>query len=553
VARALNPDSIRLVPLGGLGEIGMNCLAIEQEDGILVVDCGTGFPHDDLGVDVIHPDFSWLLERAARVSGVFITHGHEDHIGGLPYLLSELDVPVFGPRHSLGLVRERLADHEFSAQDVDLREANPGLVYQVGPFKVEPVRVSHSICEASALCITTAAGTVLHTGDFNMDPDPPDGEPIAIDRLQSIGDAGVELLLSDSTNIDTPERRGSERGVGAALEPLVRAAEERVIIALFASNVQRLILLGKIAESSGRKLCLLGRSLLTQVDVATRIGRLRWPSDLCVSPERAAQLPRKELLVLAGGSQAERNSALRRLAAGSHHLLQLEAGDSVLLSSRIIPGNERPVFEMMSDLLRRGVRLHTVNTDPGIHTSGHAGRSEQRRMLELTRPRAFMPLHGTLHHLLRHAELAREVGVRDTLVVENGTSVIFDGNGLQRDEEVPHGKVAIAMGGEPIDADTLWRRAELGRAGVVTLSVVLDREGRVLGTPRVSALGVPQVDKDPGVLRNIAREALKTMERVRRYHGVEWEDELRRAVRRQVLDVCGSRPNIEVHILDLES
>lgn len=552
MTRALNPDSIRLVPLGGLGEIGMNCLAIEQQDGILVVDCGTGFPHYDLGVDVLHPDFSWLSERAAHVRGVFVTHGHEDHIGGLPYLLSKLDVPVFGPQHALGLVRERLADHDFAAQDVDLRDASPGLVYQVGPFTVEPVRVSHSICEATALAIGTAAGTVLHTGDFNMDPDPPDGEPIDAERLRSIGDAGVALLLSDSTNIDTLERRGSERGVGSALEELVQAAEERVIVALFASNVQRLILLGEIAVRAGRKVCLLGRSLLTQVDVATRIGRLRWPSDLCVSPERAATLPREQVLVLAGGSQAEKNSALRRLASGSHHLLQLEAGDSVILSSRIIPGNERPVFEMMSDLLRRGARLHTVNTDPGIHTSGHAGRSEQRRMLELIRPRAFMPLHGTLHHLRRHAELAREVGVRDTLVVENGTSVIFDGDGLQRDEQVTHGKVAIAMGGEPIDQDTLWRRAELGRSGVVSLSIVLDRDGRVLGTPRVSALGVPLVDKDASLLRGIAREALKTLDRVRRYQRVDWEDELRRAVRRQVLDICGSRPNIEVHVLGLD-
>ena len=553
MARALSPESIRLVPLGGLGEIGMNCLAIEQHDGVLVIDCGTSFPHDDLGVDVLHPDFSWILQRAEQVKGVFITHGHEDHIGALPFLLSELNVPVWGPRHALGLIRERLLDHEFGPEDVELREANPGVVYQVGPFAVEPVRVSHSICEASALCVGTAAGTVLHTGDFNMDPDPPDGEPIAIERLRGIGDSGVDLLLSDSTNIDTPERRGSERAVGSALADLVQAAHERVVIGLFASNVQRLILLGQIARNSGRKLCLLGRSLVTQVDVATRIGKLSWPSDLCVAPEHAAQLPRREVLVLAGGSQAERNSALRRLAAGSHNLLELERGDTVILSSRIIPGNDRPVFEMMADLLRRGAILHTASTDPAVHTSGHAGRSEQRRMLELARPRSFMPLHGTLHHLLRHAELAREQGVSDTLVVENGTSVIFDAEGLHRDEPVSHGKIAIAIGGEAIDPDTLWRRAELGRAGVVTLSLIVDREGRVLGTPQVSALGVPAVDKTPGVLRGIAREALKTLERTRRYHGVDRADELRRAVRRQVLDVTGSRPSIEVHLLSLES
>src|SRR3954463_3316797 len=299
---------IRIVPLGGLGEIGMNCFALEQADGIVIVDCGAAFADDDVGIDVWHPDFTWLLEQRERIHGLFLTHGHEDHVGALPYLLSELDLPVWGPPHALEIAKRRLAEHQFSSAELDLREARAGQEYQVGPFAIEPVRVAHSIVEASALHFRTAAGNVLHTGDFNFDPDPPDGEPTNEARLTELGDQGISLLLSDSTNIDVPVRSGSERGVGHALEELVQAAPARVVIAMFASNIQRLILLGEIAQRSGRKLCLLGRSLETQAAIARQIGRLSWPSDLVVASDQASSVPRERLLVLAGGTQAERNS-----------------------------------------------------------------------------------------------------------------------------------------------------------------------------------------------------------------------------------------------------
>ena len=268
------PACVRIVPLGGLGEIGMNCLAVEQQDGILVVDCGTTFPQDDLGVDVIHADFSWLMERAQRVSGVFLTHGHEDHIGGVPHLLAELDVPVWGPPHALGLVRRRLLEHEFRREELRLRPGVAGHSYEVGPFTVEPVRVAHSIVDSTALRIRTRGGIVLHTGDFNFDPEPPDGEPSDEARLRAIGDEGVGLMLSDSTNIDETGSGGSERQVGAVLEKLISASPARVFVSMFASNIHRLMMLGEIARRQGRKLCLLGRSLRTQVDVAHEVNRL---------------------------------------------------------------------------------------------------------------------------------------------------------------------------------------------------------------------------------------------------------------------------------------
>lgn len=542
--------SLRILPLGGLGEIGMNCLALEHPGGILLVDCGTAFPYEDLGIDVYHADFSWLRENAERVSGVFITHGHEDHIGGLPYLLEDFEVPVFGPPHALRLARRRLDEHEFRPHELDLREVSAGTVTHVGPFSVEPVRVSHSIVEASALRITTDAGVVVHTGDFNMDPDPPDGEPTDVARLAAIGADGVDLLLSDSTNVDTAERSGSERAVGAALERIVEGASELVAVAMFASNVQRLILLGEIAARTGRKILLLGRSLRSQRDVATDIGRLRWPSNLVVSPDQARDMPRRELLVLAGGTQAEPNSAMARLAAGAHGQLELAPGDTVVFSSRVIPGNERPVAALMNDLLRRDVLLHTVHTDPDIHTSGHGGRSEQRRMIELLRPRSFVPVHGTLRHLRRHAELARELGIRDVMVIENGSALAFDRErGLSRDGGIPHGRVAVAPGGEPLEDDVLRRRAELGRSGVVTLFLTLDGDGEPVGPPSIVARGVPGVDDDESSARDIARGVQKALERARGFTGVDLADEARRAVRRSINEISGARPVVEVRLL----
>jgi ribonuclease J len=483
---------------------------------------------------------------------VFVTHGHEDHIGALPYLLSELTVPIWGPAHALGLARHRLAEHELDASTFALTETVPRHCYQVGPFEVEPVRVAHSIVEATALAIKTRAGTVVHTGDFNLDPDPPDGEPTDEARLREIGDAGVRLLLSDSTNIDVENRAGSERSVGESLERLIEAAPGRVFVVMFASNIQRLMLLGDTAARTGRKLCLLGRSLQTQVEVCHSIGRLRWPSNLLVSIDQARDIPKQQLIVLAGGSQAEKNSGMRRVASGTHPAFQIEDGDAVIFSSRIIPGNDRPVFEMMADLLRRGARLHTRITDPGVHTSGHAGRSEQLRMLDLIRPSAFVPVHGTLHHLMRHADLARSRGVRDVLVIENGASARVAGDELRRADGVPYGKISIAQGGEPLDAETLRRRSELARSGLVVVALGIDGQGRITSGPRVTARGVPGVDDDERSLCAIAKEVALQFERVRGYKNIDLEDELRRAARRRVLDVSGCRPVVEIQLLNLD-
>jgi ribonuclease J len=539
---------VKLVPLGGLGEIGMNCLSIEDQGQRLIVDCGAAFPEDDLGVDVIHPDFAYLHEERDKLAGVFLTHGHEDHIGALPYLLAELELPVWGPPHALGMARKRLYEHGFGPNELDFRVAVPGQSYTVGAFEVEPIRVAHSIVEASALAIHTSRGVIFHTGDFNFDPDPPDGEPTDETRIRELGDAGIGLLLSDSTNIDVPQRAGSERSVGAVLEGLIERAPARVVVALFASNIQRLILLGEIARRTGRKLCLLGRSLEAQVAVAKEIRRLPWLSDLLVSAEDVREMKRERVLVLAGGTQAERLSAMRRLADGVHPLLELSEGDTVILSSRVIPGNDRPVIAMVNALHRRGLTVHTRITEPGVHTSGHAGRSEQTRMLELTRPRCFMPVHGTLHHLLRHAELGRSLGVAETVVVENGSVVGFDGDRVDKVGRVRSGRVPVAIGGEVLSSENLQRRQELGRLGIATVALAFDGR-KLLGPPQVSTRGIPAVDGDDLALRSVALEAARAVEQFREGRGLELPEHVRRVVRRKLEDLSGTRPVVEIALI----
>lgn len=552
MAPAAPPRSVRLVPLGGLGEIGMNCLGIEQGDDVLVVDCGIRFPHDDLGVDVIHPDFRWLVDRADKVRAVFLTHGHEDHIGALPYLLNVIDVPVFGPPHALELARRRLYEHGFSEDELDFRIAHPKNTYSCGDFDVEPVRVAHSIVDATALSISTAVGTIVHSGDFNFDADPPDGEPTDEDRLSALGRDGVSLLLSDSTNIDVPDRSRSERDVGRALAEIIAEAPARVHVALFASNIQRLIMLGHIAAQTGRKICALGRSLDTQIDVATQIGRLAWPSDLRIPPDRVRSMPKERVLVIAGGTQGEPGSAMARLASGTHPDLVVEEGDTVVFSSRVIPGNDVPFMAVLTGLLRTGARVITWVTRPDVHASGHASRSEQSKMIRLLEPRSFLPIHGNLHHLLRHAELARTLHVRSVAVVENGTSVVCDGSTVSASDRVTSGAVHVGIGAVELSQEVRKQRVEMARYGVATVSVVVDRRGALVSRPSIAVRGVPGMD-EPSELRAVSAEVARDIEsrRKKRRDG-DLADDVRRTVRRKLLDVSGVKPVVVVHVVIID-
>lgn len=543
---------VRLVPLGGLGEVGMNCLAIEDDRGIVIVDCGVTFPSIDQGVDVFHPRFDWLLERASRVRGVVLTHGHEDHIGAVPFLLDALgaegvEVPVFGPAHALELARGRLSEHGFRDGDVDLRPTRAGVSYSVGGIDVEPIAVTHSIADATGLALRTRGGLVVHTGDFKLDRAPLDGRPTDEARFRELGDEGVRLLLSDSTNVDSPGWSVSESAVAARLASLIESAPGRVIVGLFASNVHRLRALFEVARSTGRKVTLLGRSMSTHTRAAEAVGLLEATDDVLVSVEQAARLPPAQVLALATGTQAEPRSALARLAASRHPVLRIEPGDLVVMSSRVIPGHELAAVELEAGLLRQGARVVTRLSDPAVHASGHAHRLEQARMLELVRPSSFVPIHGTLHHLVRHAELAREEGVGDALVCENGDVIELEGasgdeGGLRKASWATTGRVAVAFG-EELSDEVLRDRARLGRAGLVVACVVLDDAGAVR-TVRATSRGVLAAS-DLDVLREAERAAARAV----RALGASAHEEAQReagrlAARRAIEERTGQRPEV---------
>ncbi len=541
--------ALRICPLGGLGEVGMNCLALEQRGWVLLVDCGVTFDDRGLGVDVICPDFSALEPFRGRIAGVFVTHAHEDHIGALPYLLQQHDVPVWAPPYALGLLRARSDEHEILAH-ARLLEARTREKVDVGPFTVEPIRVTHSIADATALAIETDAGLVIHTGDFKFDEAPPDGELFDEARFAELGEAGVSLLCSDSTNVDTHGVSGSERGVGEALLERVRAATGRVVVGLFASNVHRLRMLGDIARATGRRVVPLGRGVHTHARVAKETGYLAWPDADLVSPEMASKLPREQVLGIATGTQAEANAALARIARGEHAMV-LEPGDTVLFSSRVIPGHERDVAALVNQLLRRGLRVETRLEEPRIHVSGHAARGEQERMIALTRPRAFLPLHGTFHHLARHAELARDLGVPAACVLEDGDVGTLEADVLTKTGRWPSGRVHVGSG-RAVAPEILRERTALAAGGVAVVVVRLDPQGELVGVVDLVLRGILEEGAASSALADVERElrsAVGELSNGQRRDEALVVEIVRLSVRRTLARAAGYKPEVVVTVV----
>ena len=547
----MTAGTLALFPLGGLGEIGMNCFALEQRGQILLVDCGVTFDDRGIGVDVIHPSFAALEQYeadGARIVGVVVTHGHEDHIGALPYLLRRFDCPVYAPPYALGLIRERLGEHEI-LQYARLNEVRVRTPFAVGSFLVEPIRVTHSIADATAVAIRTDAGMVIHSGDFKIDPHPEDGETFDADRLRELGDEGVALLLSDSTNVDSIGTTGSEEIVHEALEAIVENAKGAVVVGVFASNVHRLRMLGEIALKTGRKLVLLGRSVQTHSRVAHATGYLGWPTGLVHPAERARELPPARILGIATGTQAEERAALGRLARGDHHAMSIGAGDTVVMSSRIIPGHEPEVYELMGNLLRLGVELITRGTDKRVHVSGHAHQDEQRKMIELVRPRSFVPLHGTLHHLRKHAEIARSYGA-DARVIENGQRLRLSELGLEENGRVESGRVHRFAGHE-IAPSVLRERGQLAETGIAFAAVPVTARGELSGEIVIETRGI--VDAETAIelvarAKNEAARAIADVQMVKSIHdgGTTRDDAsivaaVRSAIRRTFFQATGSK------------
>lgn len=532
----------------------MNCMALEVDGEILIIDCGVTFPRNDLGIDTYRPDMSWLEERHESIRGLVLTHGHEDHIGAVPAFLDRFDVPVWGPQYALELVKLRLDEFGFRQGSYDLRAAQPRGRFAVGRFEVEPIRVTHSIIDATALVVRSSAGTVVHTGDFKMDGSPDEGELTDEERFREVGDEGVRLLLSDSTNVDSPGSSGNETAAVAPLRELIQSAPARVVVGLFASNALRLKTLGELAVASGRKLVLLGRSVQTHARIGRELGKLSWPSDLVLTPEQLAGTPRERQLVLATGTQGERLAALWKLSSRGNPSMLLEEGDRVILSSRVIPGNEPSVNLMINGFLRHGIQVCTALTHPGVHVSGHAYRDEQARMIDLVRPRGFVPVHGTLMHLHRHAELARTQGVPEVVVIENGEiAAMSDNSPLARvSDRARAGRVATWMG-EDIPERVLQDRELLARVGIALVTILADPKGRPAGPISIASRGVLDERRDGDLLREAARETHRTL-RDHTYPRERPSDEeiaelARTTARRKLEAATGRRPVVLTQIV----
>ena len=503
--------SVRIIPLGGLGEIGLNMMLIEAGEDLLAVDCGLMFPDDEMpGVDYVIPDFTYLLAKREQVRGVILTHAHEDHIGALPYLLRELDVPVYGPRMALALAGERLREHGLLDR-ARLVPVEPRRAFDVGGFRVEPIRVTHSVVDGLGYGIETPVGTLVHTGDFKFDPHPIDGERSDYHRLAELGERGVLCLMADSTNVDRPGTTPSEREVGRALAERFRRAPGRVILATFASHVHRIQQVLDLAVTFGRKVALLGRSMETNVRLAAELGYLRVPDGVLLPLEELTGLPPYRQVILSTGSQGEPHSALALMAAGEHKHLQVGDGDLVILSARVIPGHERTITRLVNQLLRRGAEVLWEGV-AFVHVSGHASQDELRLMLSLVRPQFFVPVHGEYRHLLAHARLARDVGIpaEHAFVIEDGQGIELTKTGARVLQRFPVGQVLVdGKGVGDVGAVVLRDRELLAQDGMVVVAVTVDRAtGALVAGPEIASRGWVYEREAEGVLEE-AKVALR--------------------------------------------
>src|SRR5437773_4487857 len=427
----------------------MNMMVYEYEDHLIVVDCGVMFPDAELlGVDIVIPDLTYLRENRERVRAIILTHGHEDHIGGLPYVLDEIDAPVYGAPFTLALARPKLEEHGLS-EFADLREMHPGKPFEIGPFKIELVHLTHSIIDSGALAITTPLGAILHTGDFKFDPTPTDRQVSDLHTLAEYGRRGVLALFSDSTNVERPGMTPSERGVSERFAEIVAEAKHRVLISCFSTSMHRLQIIADLAQEYGRRLCFVGRSMFRNSEIAMQMGRLRVPEGLLIQPQEIRKLPPQQVAVVLTGSQGEPMSALSRVAVNNHRWVTIEPKDEVVISARIIPGNEKSTCRMIDHLYRRGASVHSHDgSQPPVHVSAHGSSEELRLMLNLVRPKYFVPIHGEYRQLYQHIELAKELAAvsGEIFLLESGDVLEFDERGARRSGRVAVGRVCIDAG-----------------------------------------------------------------------------------------------------------
>src|SRR5579863_7100998 len=556
----MSDQKLQIIPLGGLGEFGMNSMAIRYGDDIIVVDAGMMFPDAELlGVDIVTPDFSYLEQNAAHVRGLILTHGHEDHIGGVPFLLAQVKVPVYGTAFTLALVERRLEEHEMLAE-TKLHRVKPGETLTLGPFSIEFIHVTHSIVQCVALAITTPLGVIIHTGDFKVDPTPTDNELFDLHTLAAYGKRGVLLLMSDSTNVDRPGYTESERAVGPRLEDLYVRSPRRLVITCFSSSIHRLQQILDLADEYGRKVAFLGRSMLSTTEIAHDLGLLTVPNGILLRPQDVMQLPPKKVCVVVSGTQGEPMSALSRVAVDNHKSLSIEPGDTVALSARIIPGNEKAIYRMINHLARRGADIVYGTMNPPIHVSGHGSAEELRLVLNLVRPRFFVPVHGEYRQLAKHAQLAQHLshlGLEKTFILESGETLEIDEKGASKGEPIPVGHVYIDSGTiDEVVGDMVIRdRRLLSEDGFVLPIIAMNKQTRRSeGLPEIVSRGFMSMEESSEVMQEARQVVMKTIDSSTAEERGDWgvmQEKIRADLKRYLTKQTSRRPLIMPVILEV--
>jgi ribonuclease J len=545
---------IELIPLGGLGEFGMNCMAVRYGEDMILIDVGMGFPEESAyGVDVCVPDFDFLEEYRDNIVAIVLTHGHEDHIGAVPYLLKKFNVPIYASHFTMGLVESKLEEHDLLG-DVLLHRVEPRQVVEIGEFDIEFIRVSHSLVDCFALAITTPVGTIIHTGDYKVDETPVIGEPIDLRTLRRYGQEGVLALTSDSTNATVPGRTPSERAVIPAFEEIFSEAEGRIIVATFSSSIHRLQIVIDVAQQFDRKVCVLGRSMLKNVEIAERLGYLDLHEGMLVSLQEAKRLNDDEVVYLVTGSQGEPRAALSQMANGIYKGLTIGEGDTVVLSARIIPGNERAISKLIGEIYKRGAKIIDEKRRL-IHVSGHASQEDIRIMTEAVRPRFVVPVHCEYRILYRHKEfLKHHVNIPDEniILIENGDVLALDGERATVVDKREVGRTFIDDSGfEEIGRETVRERRQLAFDGVVTPVITIDEQsGELEGAPEVVARGLVGMNGNgasSGMLKDMRRivaAAVESASRDERRDPTLLKERVRLELKRFIQKETGSKPVI---------
>lgn len=513
--RKKKPESVlKIIPIGGLNEIGKNMTLLEYEDEIMIIDCGMSFPDDDmLGIDVVIPDFSYLIANREKIRGLVITHGHEDHIGAIPYFLRDFDVPVYGTRLTMGLVQSKLEEHGITG---DLETINAGECFKIGSyFEVEAIRTTHSIADSICIAVRTPVGVVFHSGDFKIDYTPVDGDPINLGKLAEIGEQGVRLMLCDSTNATRPGFTKSERSVGETLGTIFSTAKNRIIIATFSSNVHRVQKIIENACACGRKVAVSGRSMERVVNIASELGYLDIPEGTLVNIRSAKNIPDDQLVIITTGSQGEPMSALSRIAYGEHKDVKIKPGDMVILSSTPVPGNEKSVSTVVNKLFEDGADV--IYSDIAeIHVSGHACQEELKLIHTLIKPDYFMPVHGEYRHLMRHARLAEELGEDpDNIFVLGNGDILYltENEAFCERDMVPSDAILVdGLGVGDVGNIVLRDRKNLSKSGLVIVCFAVAKEGYVVSGPEIVSRGFVYVKEHEDLIEAAKEVSLKAVE-----------------------------------------